>query len=239
MTNINMISLCKLLSSGADNDDAATARFRRAVREKPGSVVTEAGETPWPVSRSTSLLTAWMVVGASVAGLRTEAAPPPTDCVRTTIGPVTVDVPSVRIRPTLSPRRQALPRRPGRLGRDHALGERPEPALRRAPAFARPDAPASEIGARGAGRLRRLLLVAERQPDPEEPSDARPGARVAPAGRRARCGRQDGADRRLQTPQWRAIRRRRQHRQAQPAAYGWARRWCRSAASYPRLSSSA
>ncbi len=51
------------------------------------------------LSRSTSLLTAWMVVGAFVSGPRTEAASPPTDCVRTTIGPVVVDVPSVRIRP--------------------------------------------------------------------------------------------------------------------------------------------
>jgi hypothetical protein len=51
------------------------------------------------LSRSTRLIAAWMVVGASVSGLRTEAASPPKDCVRTTIGPVVVDVSSVRIRP--------------------------------------------------------------------------------------------------------------------------------------------
>jgi hypothetical protein len=52
------------------------------------------------VTRSTGLIAAWMVVGASVAGPRSEAAPPPADCVRTTIGPVVANVPSVRIRPT-------------------------------------------------------------------------------------------------------------------------------------------
>ena len=50
------------------------------------------------VSRSTRLIAA-CVLGASITAPRTEAASPPTDCVRTTIGPVVVNVPSVRIRP--------------------------------------------------------------------------------------------------------------------------------------------
>jgi len=41
-----------------------------------------------------------MVVGASVAGAQTDPAALPTDCVRRAIGPVTIDVPSVRIRPS-------------------------------------------------------------------------------------------------------------------------------------------
>ena len=118
------------------------------------------------LSRSTRLIAAWMVVGASVFGLRTEAASPPSDCVRTTIGPVVVNVPSVGSG-RASSSTAALPGRPGGLGRDHALGERPEPALRRAAALARPDAPAAEISPSGARRLRRLLLLAKRQPDPD------------------------------------------------------------------------
>ena len=55
---------------------------------------------PLAVSRSTRLITTWMVVAASVTGPRAEAASPTTDCVRTTIGPVVMNVPSVRIRPS-------------------------------------------------------------------------------------------------------------------------------------------
>ena len=51
-------------------------------------------------SPSARLVTACIVAGASVCGARTEAAPQATDCPRTTIGPVVVNVPSVRIRPT-------------------------------------------------------------------------------------------------------------------------------------------
>ena len=51
-------------------------------------------------SVSTRLIAAWMVVAASVAGAQTDPAALPADCVRTTIGPVVIDVPSVRIRPS-------------------------------------------------------------------------------------------------------------------------------------------
>ena len=51
------------------------------------------------VSLSKRLVGAWMVAGGSVTGLWAEAAPPPRDCVRTAIGPVVIDAPSVRIRP--------------------------------------------------------------------------------------------------------------------------------------------
>ena len=176
------------------------------------------------LSRSTRLIAAWMVVGASVTGPRTEAASPPTDCVRTTIGPVVVDVPSVRIRPSFRLDGKPFPgaqagsavitlwaSEPSPLfdGPQLSLGQTDEPpkSVRVVPGVY--DVYYSwESGSRiPRNKLTRILQRVSLQQDGELVVDV-PMVRIAG----------------FKLPQRRAVRRRRQHRQAQPAARGRARR---------------